>query len=557
MKRYLLSAFMILLLGLPLAAGPTTDPENYKPSPFSNDATAFLGAGMMEHLSFGLGLSFTYERNPIQLFDTATDRVTRTVVGDHLTADLLLSLGLFEWVDLGIALPAIMFQSGDGWNDKDGLPKGSLGDLRFAARARLFRTEDRFFSLAFVPVLTFPTGQALHDLSGSDGVTFSPTVVAELSSRWAGGGINLFYRLTQNDTTIGPVHIADQVGIRLQATAFAIPEMLSFTAEISAATTAGKTFGKKAESPVEALLSARWRYEPINLSLTAGGGAGIVKGFAAPEMRFFLGLSWTLPREEKSPSSEPETSPVAGPAAAGTPAPAEPPKTEATPPAETKEPAPTSTAVTPTPEQKPKVVEIGAPATEKREEPHPTPAQPVEKKTTPQPPQTPAPKPAEKQTTTPQPTTPAPSAPQSTPAAPAKQQPPATPPAPKQPSTPPAPAPKKPEPKTGTPMAEVIYFKENSTEITDDSRVKLEKINLLLSTNYTLKVRIEGHADRTEKPELGLKRAQAIKLWLVDRDIQSSRIQTKGIGADEPVASSDVEADRARNRRVVFYVLNE
>jgi len=106
-------------------------------------------------------------------------------------------------------------------------------------------------------------------------------------------------------------------------------------------------------------------------------------------------------------------------------------------------------------------------------------------------------------------------------------------------------------------MAEVIYFKENSTEITDDSRVKLEKINLLLSTNYTLKVRIEGHADRTEKPELGLKRAQAIKLWLVDRDIQSSRIQTKGIGADEPVASSDVEADRARNRRVVFYVLNE
>ncbi len=541
MKRHFLSAFLILLLGSPLAAEPTTDPENHKPSPFSNDASAFLGAGMMEHLSFGLGLSFTYERNPIRLFDTATDRVTRTVVGDHLTADILLSLGLFEWVDLGIAQPAVMFQSGDGWNDRDGLPKGSLGDTRFAARARLFRTEDRFFSLAFVSLLTFPTGQALHDLSGSDGVTFSPTVAAEISSRWAGGGINLFYRLTQNDTVIGPLHIADQVGFRLQATAFAIPEMLSFTAELSAATTAGKTFGKKAESPMEALLSARLRYEPINLSLTAGGGAGIVKGFASPEMRFFLGVSWTLPHEEKSPSAQ--TTPASEAPVEPATAP-EPPKTEtaSAKPEKAAESAQEKSEATAASEQKPKVIEIGAPATEKKE-------------------------------TTPPPTAPTKQAPQPIVAPPVSQQPQqppvtastpkqaATPPivttTPKQPVAPPAPAPQKPEPKSGTPMAEILYFKENSTEITDDSRVKLEKINLLLSTNYTLKVRIEGHADRTEKPELGLKRAQAIKLWLVDRDIQSSRIQTKGIGADEPVASSDLEADRARNRRVVFYVLNE
>ncbi len=557
MKRHLPILLLVILLSLSLAAGPVADPENYKPSPFSNDSTSFLGAGMMQHLSFGLGLSFTYQRNPIQLLDTATDRVTRTVVGDHLTADLLLSLGLFEWVDLGIALPAVMFQSGEGWNDKDGLPKGSLGDLRFAARARIFRTEDRFFSLAFVPVLTFPTGQFIHDLSGSDGITFSPTVTAEISSRWVGGGINLFYRLTQNDAA--DIHVADQVGFRAQVTAAAIPEMLSFSATLTAATNAGKNFGEKADSPMEAVLSANWRYEPANLSLTAGGGAGIIKGFATPEMRFFLGLSWTLPHEEKTPPSEvpPATeAPVTGPT------PTEPQRTETTPPAETKEPAPTAATpapatTTPKPEQKPKVVEIGAPVTEKKEEPRPAAPAPVaEKKATPQPPQTPAPKPVEKQTTTPRPT-PAPAVPQSITAAPAKQQLPVATPAPKQPATPPAPAPKKPEPKTGTPMAEIIYFKENSTEITDDSRVKLEKINLLLSSNYTLKVRIEGHADRTEKPELGLKRAQAIKLWLVDRDIQSSRIQTKGMGTEEPVAPSDLEADRARNRRVVFYVLGE
>ena len=105
-------------------------------------------------------------------------------------------------------------------------------------------------------------------------------------------------------------------------------------------------------------------------------------------------------------------------------------------------------------------------------------------------------------------------------------------------------------------MAEIIYFKENSTQFTDDSRVKLEKLNLLLSANFTLRIRIEGHTDRNEKPELALKRAQAIKLWFVDHDIESARIQTRGIGADEPVASSDLESDRTRNRRVTFFVLD-
>ena len=336
--------------------------------------------------------------------------------------------------------------------------------------------------------------------------------------------------------TINSLRIADQVGLRAHVTASAIPEILSFSAGFTAATTAGKSFAKGVESPMETFLSVNWRYDPANLSLFAGGGAGIGDGFATPQMRFFLGIGWTLPsekedkeeerkgekKEEKQLESEPTVEKMAS---------------SPTPVLQEKEPEqPAKTAEQPFDDQKPKVVELGAPSPEKK---------PVSARATP--PVSP----------TQPPTTIAPSrGPQGTP--PTKQ-PPATAPSPqKQPQvlvTPPPP--KKPEPKTGTPMAEIVYFKENSTEITDDSRVKLEKVNLLLSSNFMLKVRIEGHADRNEKPELGLKRAQAIKLWLTDRDIASSRIQTKGMGAEEPVAPSDLEADRARNRRVVFYVLSE
>lgn len=507
MKKYLCLLFAALLLApLLVTAGTATDPENYKPSPFANDTMSLIGADLMEHLSFGLGLFLDYERNPLTIRDTATDTAVQTVVGDHLTGDITASLGLFEWVDLGLAVPVVLFQNGDGWSGGEKLPPATLGDIRFAPRARIYRTEDRFFSIAVTPVVAFPTGQFLHELSGAAGFTFSPTLALSIRSKWVCGGLNFLYRMTQYDHLVGATNIADQFGIKAQVTAYAIPETLSFSGEWSFASTAGKTFGEKDESPMEAALAASW-HAPHDLTLTVGAGAGILHGFATPLVRAFAGLTWIL-KQEKEPVPPPE------------------PVTEETPPVE-KEPAPAPAPVAekkpePVPQQvtpkKPMVIELGA---------KPEPKKPEEKKPAP-------PRQAEP-----------------------KKEAPAAAPAPVKPTPiPPLPV-KKIEPRRGTQMTEVVFFQDNSTTFTDESRVKLEKMNLLLSSNYTLKIRIEGHADRTEKPEIGLKRAQAIKLWFIDRDIESSRIQTQGIGADEPAASSDIEADRARNRRVTFWVLDQ
>lgn len=530
MKKHLCLLFAALLLApLLVMAEPPADPENYKPSPFANDSMSLIGADLMEHLSFGLGLFLDYERNPLTIRDTAADAAIRTVVGDHLTGDITASLGLFEWVDIGLAVPVVLFQDGKGWSGDDKLPPATLGDIRFAPRVRIYRTEDKLFSLAFVPVLSSPTGQFLHSLSGAAGFTLSPTIALSMNSRWVCGGLNLFYKFTQNDRLIGATHIADQFGIKAQVTGYAIPETLSFSGEWSFASTAGKTFGEKDESPMEAALAASW-HAPQDLTLTVGGGAGIMHGFATPLFRVFAGITWILKQEkEKESESAPEATPplvmepAPAPAPEATPVVPKPEEKPAAKPEEKPAPKPEE-KTTPAPQQvvpkKPLVIELGAkPEPKKAEEKKPAPAKQAE------PPKTPAVAPVTVKPTTP----------------------------------PPAPAPvvKKAEPKKGTQMTEVVFFHENSTAFTDESRVRLEKINLLLSSNYTLKIRIEGHADRTEKPDIALKRAQAIKLWLIDHDIESSRIQTQGIGADEPAASSDIEADRARNRRVTFWVLDK
>ncbi|HOW51531.1 MAG TPA: OmpA family protein [bacterium] len=515
MKNYLLTltlaACLVMPLGVAVAAGPVADAENYEPSLFANDRLSLISGEMMESLSFGMGIFFDYSRNPIIITDPNSDAVVRTVVGNHLAADLSLSVGLFEWVDLALAIPAVMFQDGEGWNDADGLPVGTLGDIRFALRARLYRTENKLFSMALIPVITFPTGQFLHELSGSDGITFSPTLAFSISSRWVAGGLDLYYRLTQNDAIVGNTRLADQAGLRLLVTAFAIPEILGINTEFMAATTAGKTFGKGAESPMEATLSGTWWHAPANIALTVGAGAGIVKGFATPQFRAFAGLTWTLRQEkkEKRPADEDTDGPMPQTAPTIILDPSKRPGE-----VEVKRPQVIELDLAPKDQKEPKKVEEKKPAVKKPES-------------------SPQAKTVELQ-----------SKPKEAIAAPA-------------PAPTPAPAPvKKIEPKTGTPMPDIIYFLGDSTTFTDESRVKLEKLNLLLSANFTLRIRIEGHADRNEKPELALKRAQAIKLWLIDHDIESKRIQTKGLGADEPVASSDLESDRARNRRVTFFVLD-
>jgi outer membrane protein OmpA-like peptidoglycan-associated protein len=67
-------------------------------------------------------------------------------------------------------------------------------------------------------------------------------------------------------------------------------------------------------------------------------------------------------------------------------------------------------------------------------------------------------------------------------------------------------------------------------------------------------VLIEGHTDNTGDPEynleLSINRALAIKGALEARGVDSARIDTSGLGEEQPVASNDSAAGRQLNRRV-------
>jgi outer membrane protein OmpA-like peptidoglycan-associated protein len=103
-----------------------------------------------------------------------------------------------------------------------------------------------------------------------------------------------------------------------------------------------------------------------------------------------------------------------------------------------------------------------------------------------------------------------------------------------------------------------VNFEFNKATLTKDSERILWRACNAMVANSDVRVVITGHTDNVGGQKfnqaLSLKRAQAVKNWLVKNGIASNRMRTVGRGLNEPVASNDTDAGRAENRRIEFYV---
>lgn len=72
-------------------------------------------------------------------------------------------------------------------------------------------------------------------------------------------------------------------------------------------------------------------------------------------------------------------------------------------------------------------------------------------------------------------------------------------------------------------------------------------------------IEVQGHTDSVGKEkinkQLSQERADAVRRWLVQRNIPPSKLVAKGYGDSKPVASNDTEEDRQLNRRVQFVII--
>jgi len=98
-----------------------------------------------------------------------------------------------------------------------------------------------------------------------------------------------------------------------------------------------------------------------------------------------------------------------------------------------------------------------------------------------------------------------------------------------------------------------IYFDFDKSEIRSDQRSSIINNGQLLSRYKKVKILVEGHCDERGTNEynlaLGQRRADAVKAFLVDYGIDSSRISTMSYGEERPVDTGHNETAWAKNRR--------
>ena len=101
----------------------------------------------------------------------------------------------------------------------------------------------------------------------------------------------------------------------------------------------------------------------------------------------------------------------------------------------------------------------------------------------------------------------------------------------------------------------VIHFPFDGTEITDSELPKARRILAILKENPGMAVTLTGWCDKqgsqAVNERVSLRRAEALKAWLVDNGIDASRIRTVGGGSDTQAPSARearrVETDSGMN----------
>lgn len=104
-----------------------------------------------------------------------------------------------------------------------------------------------------------------------------------------------------------------------------------------------------------------------------------------------------------------------------------------------------------------------------------------------------------------------------------------------------------------------IFFETGKYALTKESHSELNKLSTLLNKHTELNIEISGHTDGRGDPELNMtlseNRAKAVVDYLVSKGIDRSRLNAKGYGITQPVASNDTPQGRAKNRRTEFKIL--
>jgi outer membrane protein OmpA-like peptidoglycan-associated protein len=99
-----------------------------------------------------------------------------------------------------------------------------------------------------------------------------------------------------------------------------------------------------------------------------------------------------------------------------------------------------------------------------------------------------------------------------------------------------------------------VQFATGTADLSGAARESLARFAGIVASYPGLRFNVEGHTDNTGSPatnsELSLRRAIAVRDYLIGQGVRASSIDVDGFGPSMPIADNSTADGRARNRRV-------
>jgi len=232
---------------------------------------------------------------------------SQPVISEQLGLDIIVAVGLLPWLEVSIAAPATLFQTGDHrllmktflvqFLDINGF---AMADLRFGAKFGFTNQREHGVELGLRLEVTAPTGDSQR-FNGEDGVSFSAALLLSRSYYGFNFAMNLGYR-KMPASTIADLLIEHELFYSFGLSYLLQNKQLMFLVDFLGFRTLNTSL-ENSFAP-EVLLGMRiYPSKQVPLGLSIGGSFSTLTTilrfghlpttpYGFPVYRFFLGIVW-------------------------------------------------------------------------------------------------------------------------------------------------------------------------------------------------------------------------------------------------------------------------
>jgi len=293
LPSFILVAAALVSCALPSVgrAETTLDATAFRPALHPSDVWGVRGAHGVGKWRWAAGSYVSYVEEPLRLVDSATGDEVLHAVEHQLVTTLYGSLGVTEWLDVAVGAPIVWVASGGQPDHALGLDEATgpaTGDLRLSLKGVLAKGRSPGLGLAVAGELSAPTATA-GSFSGDRGFTATTSVILDYArTDWrvaANAGLRL-----REEVRVGDADVGSELLASVGATVPVRCKAIDIVGSLEGRTALADPLGARFTNALDALLGGRLHFGPLSLSAAAGGG--LLQGYGSAALQAVAQVAW-------------------------------------------------------------------------------------------------------------------------------------------------------------------------------------------------------------------------------------------------------------------------